>query len=258
VQEPDAGLNRLLVALPGDARERWRAHLHRVDLPLGRVLYEAGAAQDRVWFPTTAIVSLLIVLADGGSSVLAIVGNDGVLGLCAIMSGGSTPHRAVVQAEGSALRADTAFVKDEFLRYPTVTRLLLRHTQAVIAQMAQTAACNRHHSVAQQLCRLLLTLDRAQGDELAMTQELIAGLLGVRREGVTEAALTLQRAGLIRYTRGHITVLDREGLERRSCECYAVVRNECDRLLPCDATRPAPASSRRMPGYREGHGAVPA
>jgi CRP-like cAMP-binding protein len=186
-----------------------------------------------VYFPTTAIVSLLYVMENGSSAEIAVVGNEGVVGISLFMGGESTPSRAVVQSAGSGCRLDAAAMMAEFNRGGPVLHLLLRYTQALITQMAQTAVCNRHHSLDQQLCRwLLLSLDRLQGDELIMTQELIANMLGVRREGVTEAALKLQKAGLIRYSRGHITVLDRAGLEARTCECYAVVKREYDRLLP--------------------------
>ena len=200
-------------------------------MPLGTVLYESGQTLSHVYFPTTAIVSLLYVMENGASAEIAIVGNDGLVGVSLFMGGDSTPSRAVVQSAGQGFRLAAQMLKDEFTRAP-VLHLLLRYTQALITQMAQTAVCNRHHSVDQQLCRwLLLTRDRLQGDELVMTQKLIANMLGVRREGVTEVALKLQHAGLIRYTRGHITLLDRAGLEKRTCECYAVVRKEYDRLL---------------------------
>ena len=201
-------------------------------MPLGEVLYESGATLSHVYFPTTAIVSLLYVMEDRASAEIAVVGNEGIVGISLFMGGGSTPSRAVVQSAGLGLRLNARILKDEFNRAGPVLRLLLRYTQALITQMAQTVVCNRHHSLDQQLCRwLLLSLDRLQGDELVMTQELIANMLGVRREGVTESALKLQAAGLIRYARGHITVLDRAGLEQRTCECYAVVKKEYDRLL---------------------------
>jgi len=206
--------------------------LESVDLPLGKVLYESGGPQSHVYFPTTAIVSLLYVLESGASAEIAVVGNEGVVGVSIFMGGESTPSRAVVQSAGRAFRLSAATMKDEFKRAP-VLHLLLRYTQALITQMAQTAVCNRHHSLDQQLCRwLLLSLDRLHGTELVMTQELIANMLGVRREGVTEAALKLQKLGLIRYSRGRIEVLDRIGIESRCCECYAVVKKEYDRLLP--------------------------
>jgi CRP-like cAMP-binding protein len=203
-----------------------------VDLPLGEVLHESGGTLSHVVFPTTAIVSLLYVMENGASAEIAVVGNEGVVGISLFMGGESTPSRAVVQSAGQAFRLSSAAIKEEFKRLP-VLHLMLRYTQALITQMSQTAVCNRHHSLDEQLCRwLLLSLDRLDGNELRMTQELMANMLGVRREGVTESALKLQKAGLIRYTRGHIAVLDRPGLERRTCECYGVVRKEYDRLLP--------------------------
>lgn len=224
--------NHLLASLPDAEWQRWRPQLELVDLPLGKVLYEPGNSMSHVYFPTTAIVSLLYVMEDGDSAEIAVVGNEGVVGISLFMGGESTPSRAVVQSAGQGFRLPSAVIKVEFNRTP-VLHLLLRYTQALITQMAQTAVCNRHHSLDQQLCRwLLLSLDRLQGTELVMTQELISNMLGVRREGVTEAALKLQKAGLIRYARGHISVLDRPGLEARSCECYAVVKKEYDRLLP--------------------------
>jgi CRP-like cAMP-binding protein len=207
--------------------------LESVDLPLGHVLYESGADLTHVYFPTTAIVSLLYVMENGASAEIAVVGNEGIIGVSLFMGGESTPSRAVVQSAGHGFRLKAIVMKEEFNRAGPVLHLLLRYTQALITQMAQTAACNRHHTLDQQLCRwLLLSLDRLQGNQLVMTQELIANMLGVRREGVTEGALKLQHAGLISYARGHITVLDRKGLEKRSCECYAVVKKEYDRLLP--------------------------
>ncbi len=206
--------------------------LEFVELPLGKVLSESGGVHTHVYFPTTAIVSLLYVMESGASAEIAIVGNEGVVGVSLFMGGGSATSRAVVQSAGHAFRLKAVAMKDEFDRAP-VLHLLLRYTLALITQMTQTAVCNRHHSLDQQLCRwLLLSLDRLPGNELVMTQELIANMLGVRREGVTEGALKLQKAGLIRYTRGRIEVLDRQGLELRSCECYAVVKKEYDRLLP--------------------------
>jgi CRP-like cAMP-binding protein len=222
----------LLAALPDSVWNHWLPQLEAVQMPLGEVLYESGVTLSHVYFPTTAIVSLLYVMEDGASAEIAVVGNEGIVGISLFMGGGSTPSRAVVQSAGLGLRLKARALKDEFNRAGPVLHLLLRYTQALITQMAQTAVCNRHHSLDQQLCRwLLLSLDRLQGDELVMTQELIANMLGVRREGVTESALKLQTAGLIRYARGHITVLDRAGLEARSCECYAVVKKEYDRLL---------------------------
>ncbi len=200
---------------------------------LGQVVYEPDTTLSHVYFPVSAIVSLLYVMENGASAEIAVVGNEGLVGISLFMGGGSTPSRAVVQSAGYGFRLKAEMLKDEFNNAGPVLHLLLRYTQALITQMAQTAVCNRHHSLDQQLCRwLLLSLDRLQGDELVMTQELIANMLGVRREGVTEGALKLQRAGLIRYMRGHITVLNRTGLEKRTCECYAVVKKEYDRLLP--------------------------
>jgi CRP-like cAMP-binding protein len=230
-REHDA--NHLLAALPTDISARWLPHLEPADLRLGQVLYESGGTLSHVYFPTTAIISLLYVMENGASAEIAVVGNEGLVGISLFMGGESTPSRAVVQSAGRGLRLNAKMMKDEFNLAGPVLHLLLRYTQALITQMAQTAVCNRHHSLDQQLCRwLLLSLDRLQGDELVMTQELIANMLGVRREGVTEGALKLQQAGLIRYARGHITVLDRTGLEKRTCECYAVVKREYDRLLP--------------------------
>ena len=223
----------MLAALPEAEWQRWLPELQSVDMPLGQVLYESGTTLSHVYFPTTSIVSLLYVMENGSSAEIAVVGNEGIVGISLFMGGGSTPSRAVVQSAGSGLRLDAKTLKNEFDQNGPVLHLLLRYTQALITQMAQTAVCNRHHSLDQQLCRwLLLSLDRLQGEELVMTQELIANMLGVRREGVTEAALNLQRAGLIRYARGRISVLDRATLERRTCECYAVVKREYDRLLP--------------------------
>lgn len=225
--------NQLLAALPKAEWLRWLPDLEPVELPLGTVLYESGCNMPYVYFPTNAIVSLLYVLEDGASAEIAVVGFEGVVGISIFMGGGSTPSRAVVQSAGSGFRLRADLVKQEFSRSGPVMHLMLRYTQALITQMSQTAVCNRHHSLDQQLCRwLLLSLDRLQGHQLVMTQELIANMLGVRREGVTEAALKLQKAALISYTRGHISVLDRPGLEQRTCECYAVVKREYDRLLP--------------------------
>jgi CRP-like cAMP-binding protein len=225
--------NYLLRALQPAEKMRWLPFLEEVDLPLGTVLYEQGGTLSHVYFPTTAIVSLLYVMEDGASAEIAVVGNDGIVGISLFMGGESTPSRAVVQSAGKGLRLKAPLMKEEFNRAGPVLHLMLRYTQALITQMAQTAVCNRHHTLDQQLCRwLLLSLDRLDGNELVMTQELIANMLGVRREGVTEGALKLQHAGLISYVRGHITVRDRSGLEKRSCECYAVVKKEYDRLLP--------------------------
>jgi CRP-like cAMP-binding protein len=225
--------NQLLASLPDAEWLRWLPQLELVDLPLGKVLYESGAPLQFVYFPTNAIVSLLYVLENGSSAEIAVVGFEGVVGISIFMGGGSTPSRAVVQSAGMGYRLRAENIKGEFERSGPVMHLMLRYTQALITQMSQTAVCNRHHSLDQQLCRwLLLSLDRLPGNELVMTQELIANMLGVRREGVTEAALKVQAAGLIRYARGHISVLDRPGLEQRTCECYRVVKKEYDRLLP--------------------------
>jgi CRP-like cAMP-binding protein len=225
--------NQLLASLPDADWKRWLPLLERVEMPLGEVLYESGVTLEYVYFPLTAIVSLLYVMENGSSAEIAVVGNEGIVGISLFMGGESTPSRAVVQSAGVGCRLKAHLIKSEFNRSGPVLHLLLRYTQALITQMAQTAVCNRHHSLDQQLCRwLLLSLDRLQGTELVMTQELIANMLGVRREGVTEAALKLQKAALIQYARGHITVLDRKGLEARTCECYAVVKREYDRLLP--------------------------
>lgn len=228
-----ASNNRLIAALPEAERQRWLPQMEWVDMPLGQVMYESGRTLSHVYFPTTAIVSLLYVMEDGASAEIAVVGNEGVVGVSLFMGGESTPSRAVVQSAGQGWRLNAHALKVEFERAGPVMHLLLRYTQALITQMAQTAVCNRHHTLHQQLCRwLLLSLDRLSGNELVMTQELIANMLGVRREGVTESALQLQKLGLIRYARGRITVLDRPGLEARTCECYAVVKKEYERLLP--------------------------
>jgi CRP-like cAMP-binding protein len=232
-QGPEPRQNRLLAALPEAEWARWQQHLELVSMPLGKALYESGGKLSHVYFPTTAIVSLLYVMEDGSSAEIAVVGHDGVVGVSLFMGGESTTSRAVVQSAGYGYRLRSSLMMQEFNRAGPAMHLLLRYTQALITQMAQTAVCNRHHSLDQQLCRwLLLSLDRLRSRELVMTQELIANMLGVRREGVTEAAGNLQKDGLIRYRRGQITVLDRDGLERRSCECYAVVKKEYERLLP--------------------------
>ncbi len=229
--------NHLLAALPEAEFARWSPHFEATDMPLGQVLYESGSSQSHVYFPTTSIVSLLYVMENGASAEIAVVGNEGIVGISLFMGGETTPSRAVVQSGGRGYRLRAAQMKDEFSRGGPVLHLLLRYTQALITQMAQTAVCNRHHSLDQQLCRwLLLSMDRLQGRELVMTQSLIANMLGVRREGVTEGATKLQKAGLIRYTRGRITILDRAGLEERTCECYAVVKREYERLLPATLT----------------------
>ncbi len=225
--------NHLLAALPAAEFARLLPDLEWVSLPLGQVLYESGEQMRHVYFPTTSIVSLLYVLEDGASAEIAVVGNEGIVGVSLFMGGETTPSRAAVQSAGDAYRLKGQLLKEEFNRSGELQHLLLRYTQALLTQMAQTAVCNRHHSVNQQLCRwLLLSMDRLPSNELTMTQELIANMLGVRREGVTEAAGKLQRAGLIEYHRGRITVLDRAGLEAQACECYAVVKKEFDRLLP--------------------------
>jgi len=230
---PESSKNQLLAALPQAELQRWLPQLESIAMPLGQVLYESGGTLSHVYFPTTAIVSLLYMLENGSSAEIAVVGKEGIVGVSLFMGGESTSSRAVVQSAGNGFRLKAQLLKDEFNRAGPVLHLLLRYTQALITQMAQTAVCNRHHTLDQQLCRwLLLSLDRLQANELVMTQELIANMLGVRREGVTEGALLLQKEGLIRYARGRITVLNRGGLERRTCECYAVVKKEYDRLLP--------------------------
>ena len=225
--------NHLLAALPAQECERLLPDLELAAMPLGEVLYESGSQLGHVYFPTTSIVSLLYVMEDGASAEIAVVGNEGIIGVALFMGGETTPSRAVVQSAGYAYRLKGQLLKREFNRSAAMQQLLLRYTQALLTQMAQTAVCNRHHSVDQQLCRwLLLSLDRLASNELTMTQELIANMLGVRREGVTEAAGKLQSAGLIHYSRGRITVVDRPGLEAQACECYRVVKKEFDRLLP--------------------------
>ena len=240
VSNKNAKQNQLLAAMPEAEWKRWLPDIEAVDLPLGEVLYEPGTTLSHVYFPTTAIISLLYVLENGASAEIAVVGKEGLVGISLFMGGESTPSRAVVQSAGKGFRLPAQAMKDEFNRGGAVLHLLLRYTQALITQMSQTAVCNRHHSLDQQLCRwLLLSLDRLEGSELVMTQELISNMLGVRREGVTEAALQLQSAGLIKYSRGRISVLDRPGIEKRSCECYAVVKNEYDRLkeMPLESLR---------------------
>lgn len=225
--------NHLLASLATEEHDRLWPHLHRVPLPLGKVLYEPGDMMGHVYFPIDSIVSLLYVLENGASAEISIVGNEGLIGIALFMGGESTPSRAIVQSAGTAYRLPANLLKTEFHRSGALQLLLLRYTQALITQMAQTAVCNRHHSVDQQLCRwLLLSLDRLPTNQLTMTQELIANMLGVRREGVTEAAGKLQKHGVITYSRGQITVQDRPALERLCCECYAVVKRETDRLLP--------------------------
>ncbi|MGA4475970.1 Crp/Fnr family transcriptional regulator [Ectopseudomonas chengduensis] len=225
--------NHLLAALTAEVRQRLFTHLELVPLPLGKVLYESGDTMRHVYFPTDSIISLIYVMESGASAEISVVGNEGLVGIALFMGGESTPSRAVVQSGGHAFRLKGPLLKTEFDRHGELLVLMLRYTQALITQMAQTAVCNRHHSIDQQLCRwLLLSLDRLPSNQLTMTQELIANMLGVRREGVTEAAGKLQRQGVIEYSRGHITVLDRHKLEQLSCECYAVVKKETDRLLP--------------------------
>ena len=229
---PSPSQNQLLAALPTAEFEPLAAHLELVHLPLGEMLYEPGGQLRHAYFPTTAIVSLHYVMESGASSESAGVGNEGVVGISLFMGGNTTPSAAVVQTAGHAYRLEGRKLLQEFNRAGLLQRLLLRYTQALMTEISQTAACNRHHSVEQQLCRwLLLTLDRLPTNELIMTQELIANMLGVRREGITEAAGNLQRAGVISYRRGHIAVLDRPGLEARVCECYAVVKTELNRLM---------------------------
>ncbi|MFC5476078.1 Crp/Fnr family transcriptional regulator [Paraherbaspirillum soli] len=224
--------NHLLAALPEVDFERLTSDLEPVSMALGEILNEPGDQLQHVYFPTTAIVSLLYVMQDGALAEIAMVGNEGIVGASLFMGGQPSPSRAVVQSEGSAYRLPAQLLMDEFNRGGSLSHLLLRYTQALITQISQTAACNRHHSVEQQLCRWLLSsLDRLTSNELAMTQEVIANMLGVRREGVTEAAGKLQQLGLIRYSRGHIEVLDRQGLEARVCECYEVLKKESDHLL---------------------------
>lgn len=236
--------NHLLAALPAVDRERIYPQLRLVELPLGKVVYEPGDVLRYAYFPTDCVVALLYILEDGASTEISVVGNDGLIGLTLFMGGGSAPRRAVVQAGGHAYRLPGQTLRDEFHRNATVRLVLLRYTQALITQMAQTVVCNRHHSVDQQLCRwLLLSLDRLPSNQLTMTHELIANMLGVRREGVTEAVNKLQRIGVIDHSRGHITVLDRPALERLSCECYAVVKKETDRLLTYPRGEPGPAGS---------------
>ncbi len=232
-EAPHPRQNSLLRALPIEEFDRLLPHLELVAMPLGKVLYESGSQLRYVYFPTTSIVSLLYVMADGASAEIAVVGNEGMVGVALFMGGETTPSRALVQSAGHAYRLKGQLLKEEFHRAAALQHLLLRYTQALLTQMAQTAVCNRHHSVDQQLCRwLLLSLDRLPSNKLTMTQELIANMLGVRREGVTESAGKLQEKGLIKYRRGQITVLDRPGLETQACECYLVVKKEFDRLLP--------------------------
>jgi CRP-like cAMP-binding protein len=249
----DPQQNHLLAALSPAERARIYPQLRLVEMPLGKVLYESGDVLRHVYFPTDSIVSLLYVLADGASAEISVVGNEGLIGIALFMGGETTPSRAIVQSAGHAYRLVGQQLKDEFHRSGQMQLLLLRYTQALITQMAQTAVCNRHHSVDQQLCRwLLLSLDRLSSNQLTMTQELIANMLGVRREGVTEAAGKLHKLGVIRYARGQITVLDRPRLEQLCCECYAVVKTESDRLLP--PPQPTPAASRNTPSASSARG----
>ena len=235
---PDPRSNHLLATLPDEEWALWEPHLEWMAMPLGQVLYESGQKQSHAYFPTTSIVSLLYVLESGASAEIAVVGFEGVVGVALLMGGGTTPSRAVVQSAGEGYRMRASAIKEVSNRAGSGMKLLLMYTQALLTQMAQTAVCNRHHQLDQQLCRwLLLSLDRLSGNDLVMTQELIANMLGVRREGVTESALRLQRLGLITYSRGHIKVIDRPALEARCCECYAVVKDEYDRLLPWPVTR---------------------
>ncbi len=243
---PDPRVNQLLAALAGSDFQRWLPQLEWVSMPMGQVLHEPGAPPRYAYFPTTSLVALLYMMENGATSEIAVIGSEGLVGVTLFMGGGQSPSQAVVQCAGEGFRLPARVIAAEFEQSPAVARLLLRFTQALIAQMAQTAACNRHHQLPQQLCRwLLLSLDRLPGNELRMTQELIASMLGVRREGVTEAALKLQKGGLIQYERGRITVLNRPGLERGSCECYAVVKREYERLLPPLAGDAAPALLKR-------------
>jgi CRP-like cAMP-binding protein len=229
----DPQRNRLLAALSSSERARLRPHLEEISVPLGEVLYEEGDALTEVYFPVDCVVSLIHVMADGASGEIAVVGNDGLVGVTVFMGGETTPNRAVVQTAGHAFRMDGRRLTEEFHRGGPLQFVLLRYTQALLTQMAQTVICNRHHAVDQQLCRwLLLSLDRLPSNEVTMTQELIANMLGVRREGVSDAAGKLQKLGVIRYSRGKITVLDRDRLEQMSCECYAAVKRETDRLSP--------------------------
>ena len=240
---PEPQNNRLLAALTPDVRQHIYPQLRLVAMPLDKVLYEPGGVLQCVYFPTDCIVSLLYVFTDGMSAEISVVGNEGLIGVSLFMGGETTPSRALVQSAGHAYLMSGEQLKEEFGQNGQMQLLILRYTQALITQMAQTAVCNRHHTVDQQLCRwLLLSLDRLRGSELSMTQELIANMLGVRREGVTEAAGKLQALGVIRYSRGRIVVLDREKLEALCCECYGVVKRETDRLLPPLGTAESPAS----------------
>ena len=234
-QPEDPKSNRLLAGLTGADWERWRPQLERVELTRGQVLHEPGESRRHAYFPTSAVVSLLCTVASGASTEIAVVGNEGVVGMSLVLDADSTTNGSAVLIAGQGFRIGAQAIQDEFDRSEAVRRVLLRSVQAQATQIAQTAICNRHHTIEQQLCGLLLhSLDRLHGREVAVTQELVASVLGVRRESVTAAAGQLQQAGLIHYSRGHIAVLDRAGLERRSCECYAVVKKEYDRLLPLE------------------------
>jgi CRP-like cAMP-binding protein len=247
----DPRQNHLLDAIPATEWSRFEPHLTPMVMSLGDVVYESGSDQPYVYFPTDCIVSLLYVMEDGAAAEIAIVGNEGLVGISLFMGGGSTPNRAVVQSAGYAFRMKAKFIRDEFVLAGPIQQLFLRYTQALVTQMGQTAVCNRHHSVHQQLCRwLLMSLDRLASNEIAMTQELIANMLGVRREGVTEAAGRLQRAGVIEYKRGRIRVLDRPLLEKLVCECYEVVRTEFARLLPWDNSQQAHPIQREKPATK--------
>ncbi|HUR39537.1 MAG TPA: Crp/Fnr family transcriptional regulator [Verrucomicrobiae bacterium] len=245
--------NQILKVMPRDVQQRLFPFIELVSLPLGKVLYESGDTMRHVFFPTTSIVSLLYVMESGASGEISVVGNEGVVGVSLFMGGESTPSRALVQSAGHAYRIPAQRIKDEFALHGALLVHMLRYTQSLITQMSQTAVCNRHHNIDQQLCRwLLLSLDRLNSNQLVMTQELIANMLGVRREGVTDAARKLQKLGVIDYYRGRITVLDRPRLEMLSCECYAVVKKETDRLsaLPLPPSRPLPPLP--MPDVRLG------
>jgi CRP-like cAMP-binding protein len=232
-QAPDPRQNWLLSALADAEWQRIAQHLQPVTLPLGQMLFDSGGKPSHVYFPTSAIVSLLYVMENGASAEIAVVGNEGLVGISLFMGGQSTSSQAVVQAAGEGFRLPARVLMEEFDRGGAVLHLLLRYTQALITQMAQTSVCNRHHALDQQMCRwLLLTLDRLRSSELVMTQELLSNILGVRRASISDVAGQLQKDGLIRYERGHISVLDRSAIEHRSCECYAVVKKEYDRLLP--------------------------
>ncbi len=249
--EADPTANHLLAALPVADWQRWSHQLEWVEMPLGQVLYDSGSRFTHVHFPTTSVVSLLVLMANGDCAEAAAIGNDGMVGVPLLMGGISTIGRAVVQVAGHGYRLNSDVVNESFQRGGATMQLLLCYSQALLTQMAQNAACNRHHTVDQQVCRLiLLNLDRVQGNLLHLTQELLAGKLGVRRESVTEVALALQRAGLIRYARGSIEVLDRAGLEERACECYGVVRRESDRLLSLAHARPADIWTKYRSGTR--------